>query len=122
MTQLSYSTQRMADFVTRYLAAHGTAPTYREIASGLGLSSVSDIRRQLTRLVDAGVLVVSSNRALGAIALPSAIRAPSLDEQALHWQADEDCLIHWHQRDGAYVGFQARHPERGLVATVGEVT
>ena len=51
------------DFITDFLNEHGYSPSYREIASGLGISSVSSIAEHVENLVAKGVLRKSSGAA-----------------------------------------------------------
>ena len=44
------------EFIRSYLSAHGVSPTYREIMTALGLSSVSAVAEHIDNLVAKGVL------------------------------------------------------------------
>ncbi len=47
----------IVDFISEYLANHGVSPTYREIMTGLGLSSVSAVAEHIDNLVAKGVII-----------------------------------------------------------------
>lgn len=44
------------EFIRDYLSAHGVSPTYREIMTALGLSSVSAVAEHIDNLVAKGAL------------------------------------------------------------------
>lgn len=44
------------EFIRDYLSAHGISPTYREIMTALGLSSVSAVAEHIDNLVAKGAL------------------------------------------------------------------
>ena len=44
------------EFIRSYLSTHGVSPTYREIMTALGLSSVSAVAEHIDNLVAKGVL------------------------------------------------------------------
>jgi SOS-response transcriptional repressor LexA len=46
----------VVSFIRRHLIRHGYPPTQRQIAKGIGLSSVSSVQYQLARLEAQGVL------------------------------------------------------------------
>ena len=46
----------IVEFLRDYLAAHGVSPTYREIMTALGLSSVSAVAEHIDNLVAKGVV------------------------------------------------------------------
>ncbi|MBR1802148.1 hypothetical protein IJ768_02910 [Candidatus Saccharibacteria bacterium] len=48
--------QRLLDFIADYTAQNDVSPTYREIAAGLGLKSVSGVAEHIDRLVSLGAL------------------------------------------------------------------
>lgn len=71
--------QAVVSFIRQYTLRHGYPPTQRQIAKGVGLSSVSSIQYQLARLEDRGVLDrdVRAVRGLRLIdADPAATRPP----------------------------------------------
>ena len=43
-------------YIKRYFEQHGYAPSYREIASGVGLTSVSSVKPHIKRLLAEGLL------------------------------------------------------------------
>lgn len=53
----------IVDFINNYTAEHGISPTYREIMSGLGLSSVSAVAEHIDNLVAKGVILKSPGAA-----------------------------------------------------------
>ena len=44
------------DFLISYMEENGDSPSYREIASGVGLSSVASVAEHIDNLVEKGVL------------------------------------------------------------------
>jgi SOS-response transcriptional repressor LexA len=48
--------ERIFAYVADYIAQHGYAPTYREIASGCAIPSLNSVRGHLARLDQAGRL------------------------------------------------------------------
>ena len=44
------------DFITSFSDTHDYSPSYREIAAGLGLSSVASVAEHITNLVNLGAL------------------------------------------------------------------
>lgn len=53
---LTHAQQRLLDLVRSYTAKHGMAPTLREMADGLGMSDLKNIREQLERIEAAGYI------------------------------------------------------------------
>lgn len=45
------------DFINEYMTSHGVSPTYREIMTGIGLSSVSAVAEHIDNLVAKGVII-----------------------------------------------------------------
>lgn len=61
-------TQRQLDTLTavqRHIAAHGHAPTVRELAMALGLRSIATVQARLGDLRRAGVLVDAPKHSIG---------------------------------------------------------
>lgn len=57
MQTITKSEKRVLDYIRRHLAAHGNeAPSYHEIARGLGLKTVSNIHTHVEKLVAKGYL------------------------------------------------------------------
>lgn len=50
------------DFIKKYIANRGYAPTVREIASGLNLKSPSSAQELLYRLVERGLITIDKNK------------------------------------------------------------
>lgn len=44
------------NYIAGYCKEHGYAPSFREIADGIGMSSQSTVKRHIDRLFDAGCL------------------------------------------------------------------
>lgn len=44
------------EFIRRHIAKHGTAPSVREIAAGVGLSSIGATHRLVSSIIDRGYL------------------------------------------------------------------
>ena len=61
------------EFIRRYIADNGWAPTYQEIADAVGLKSKSDVGRYLTRLEEKGLIKKGNGSRMIAItgALPT---------------------------------------------------
>lgn len=55
-TKLTKKQALIVEFIRDYLATHGVAPTYREIMTALGLSSVSAVAEHIDNLVAKGVI------------------------------------------------------------------
>ncbi len=66
MQSLTKKQRMVLDYVRRFLAEHGHAPSYEEIARGLGLSSVSTIHAHIENLKLKGYLTKrwNANRSL----------------------------------------------------------
>lgn len=57
-----YKRQReIVDYLAQYLQKHGYAPTLREIADAIGVSSLATVHEHISRLVEKGVLAKDSN-------------------------------------------------------------
>lgn len=54
--QLSARQQQILEFITGYIDAHGYSPSFREIASAVGLKSMSTVAYQVGELRRLGVL------------------------------------------------------------------
>ncbi len=55
--------QRIVDYVRRFTAAQGCAPSYAEIAEGCGLGSVGHVQYRVNRLIREGRLARTPGRA-----------------------------------------------------------
>lgn len=44
------------DFLISYMEENGESPSYREIATGVGLSSVASVAEHIDNLIDKGIL------------------------------------------------------------------
>lgn len=71
--QLSERQQRILDFVRRYKAKNGLAPTVRDIRDGAGISSNSVTAYNLRKLEQAGCLRLLGDKSRGII-LPEETR------------------------------------------------
>lgn len=54
--KLTKKQQLVYDYIKEYINIHGSAPSYREICAGLGLSSVSAVAEHIDNLVRLGAL------------------------------------------------------------------
>ena len=54
--KLTKKQQRLLDFISDYIDKNNVSPTYREIAAGLELKSVSSVAEHIDNLVARGVL------------------------------------------------------------------
>lgn len=55
---LSRRQERVLAFIEGYMGTYGYAPSWREIADGAGLCSLSSVRHQLLALASRGLLVL----------------------------------------------------------------
>lgn len=55
-SKLTKKQQLIYDFIKEYTVEHNFSPSYREIAAGLGLSSVASVAEHVDHLVTAGAL------------------------------------------------------------------
>ena len=62
-TRLTKKQTEVVSFIREYLAAHEYAPSYREIASGLGLSSPATVHQHIQALRGKGVLDLEARSA-----------------------------------------------------------
>ena len=60
---LTAKQKELADFIATFIKLHEYAPTYEEMADGIGLGSKSGITRLLTGLEERGVIVRLPDRA-----------------------------------------------------------
>ena len=56
MTKKTPTSERILNFVTNYTDEHGYAPTLREIANGVGLTSAGSVHRHIEILKSKGIL------------------------------------------------------------------
>lgn len=61
--KLTKKQKRLVDFLGDFIDENGYCPSYREIASGLGLKSVASVAEHIDHLVTLGVLKRSDNSA-----------------------------------------------------------
>lgn len=54
--RLTLRQQQALDFIARYLRANNRAPSYREIARGLGVSSLNTVQGYLRALEERGLI------------------------------------------------------------------
>lgn len=55
-TKLTKKQALIIEFITDYTNSHGVSPTYREIMTALGLSSVSAVAEHISNLINKGAL------------------------------------------------------------------
>lgn len=63
VVKLTKKQMLIIDFISDYIATRGVSPTYREIMTALGLSSVSAVAEHIDNLVKKGALKKSSGEA-----------------------------------------------------------
>lgn len=63
VVKLTKKQMLIIDFIGDYIATRGVSPTYREIMTALGLSSVSAVAEHIDNLVKKGALKKSSGEA-----------------------------------------------------------
>ncbi|MBQ8996554.1 hypothetical protein IJ095_00795 [Candidatus Saccharibacteria bacterium] len=54
--KLTKKQKQIVDFISAFVEEHNYSPSYREIMSGLGLSSVSAVAEHIDNLVEKGAL------------------------------------------------------------------
>ena len=55
-TRITKKQKLILDFLISYMEENGSSPSYREIATGVGLSSVASVAEHIDNLIDKGVL------------------------------------------------------------------
>ncbi len=72
--KLTKKQKQVLDFIREFSLSHTYSPSYREIMSGLGLSSVSAVAEHVENLVEKGALkkVPGAARSLEIVELPHA--------------------------------------------------
>lgn len=56
MNELTERQQEIYDFITNFIKEHGYSPSFREIAKGCYIASVSTVAGYIDRLVKKGVI------------------------------------------------------------------
>src|SRR5271155_5094915 len=62
--------KEVLDFLSGFTSKNGYSPSYEEIASGLGLSSLATVHKHVTNLQTKGLLQRALNRSRSTAALP----------------------------------------------------
>lgn len=62
--------KEVIDFLSGFTTSHGYSPSYEEIASGLGLSSLATVHKHVTNLQNKGLLQRAHNRSRSIDVLP----------------------------------------------------
>ena len=80
------------DFIENYILENEKAPTYREIAFGVGLSSIASVSEHIDNLINKGFLIKSpgSARSLEIINKPSYTETKELFKQKMKTVSEED--------------------------------
>lgn len=70
MPAVVYRRQRaILDFITQYIQKNGYAPTLRELADSVGLSSLATVHEHIQKLIAKGILKKSSHKGIKSIKL-----------------------------------------------------
>jgi repressor LexA len=77
--------QTICQFIQRYIAAHGWAPTFTEIGEAVGIGSKGHVHYHLTRLEREGYLV-RRHHTMRAIRLTEAGKALASIEAKQEWR------------------------------------
>ena len=80
---------RVLMYINQYIADHGIAPTLREIADGLGLSSPGSVHRHISILRQEGLLQDYSPRKSRALVLSNGISNTDNKEKHLCLKTDK---------------------------------
>ena len=62
--------KEVLDFLSSFTQKNGYSPSYEEIASGLGLSSLATVHKHITNLQNKGLLQRAHNRSRSIDVLP----------------------------------------------------
>src|SRR5579875_2534572 len=65
--------KEVLDFLSSFTARHGYSPSYEEIASGLGLTSLATVHKHVTNLQNKGLLQRAHNRSRSSTSCPPAL-------------------------------------------------
>lgn len=57
----SKTTQKVYQYLVKYITKHGYAPSVREIAKGIGLKSTSTVHDYLKKLQEEGLIEIRGN-------------------------------------------------------------
>lgn len=60
---LTHRAKELRAFIVRYIAVEGVAPSYREMADGVGLASINGVSRLIRELEERGHIVTLKRRA-----------------------------------------------------------
>lgn len=75
---LTRSQQKTLDFIRQFMEQEGYAPTYPEIAAGIGIKSVGVVHRYVQALIDAGYMRNQPGRHRGLLMNDASDQAMSL--------------------------------------------
>lgn len=92
--KLTKKQKLFVEFLTDYMNNHDYSPSYREIASGLGLKSVASVAEHIDNLVAIGAIkrTPGASRSLEVVDL-SYPEATSLFRSKLATASDEDVAV-----------------------------
>ncbi|WP_433983140.1 transcriptional repressor LexA [Tunturiibacter empetritectus] len=78
--------KEVIDFLSSFTQKNGYSPSYEEIASGLGLSSLATVHKHITNLQNKGLLQRAHNRSRSIDVLParSGKKAPTVSPAGPH--------------------------------------
>src|SRR6201993_4068326 len=63
--------KEVIDFLSNFTQKNGSSPSYEEIASGLGLSSLATVHKHISNLQNKGLLQRAHNRSRSIDVLPA---------------------------------------------------
>ena len=75
--------KEVLDFLTTFTARNGYSPSYEEIASGLGLSSLATVHKHITNLHAKGLLQRAQNRSRSIDVIPQRAARKAADRLPL---------------------------------------
>src|SRR6201992_1487999 len=75
--------KEVIDFLSGFTQKNGYSPSYEEIASGLGLSSLATVHKHVTNLQNKGLLQRSHNRSRSIDVLPQRTPKRAMDRLPL---------------------------------------
>lgn len=113
---------RVLMYINQYIADHGIAPTLREIADGLGLSSPGSVHRHVTILKREGLLQDYAPRKSRSIVLSGGIQNGMKDEKHICLKTDngETIILNMAVTQGE-VRFGGPFCLRGQQSTMGQI-
>ena len=92
--KLTKKQKRLMDFLAEFIAEHDYSPSYREIASGLGLKSPASVAEHIDNLVALGFLKREEGSARSLVIIDRSFpETTELFKQRLEFATDEESEI-----------------------------